>query len=60
MRTSASNAAVPLFQFRSKVLPITRPSGQGVYLTIQNDLTYLQGNNPRTQMAGQFVHYINR
>jgi len=60
LRTSASNAAVPLFQFRSKVLPITRPSGQGVYLTIQNDLTYLQGNNPRTQMAGQFVHYINR
>lgn len=60
LRTSATNATVPLFQFRSHVLPITRPSGQGVYLTIQNDFMYLAANNPRMQMAGQFVHYINR
>ena len=60
LRTSANNATVPPFQFRSQVLPVTRPSWQWVYLTIQDQFTYLQANNPRTQLAGQFVHYINR
>ncbi len=60
LRTSVNNSTVPPFQFRSQVLPVTRSPGQWVYLTIQNNFTYLQGNNPRNQLAGQFVHYVNR